>query len=113
MTASKPDIMFAASLLSRYIQNPSIKHFGAAKRMLRYIRGTTDYGIWYRSVENGTLIGYSDSDWGGCLDDYKSTSGYSFSFGSGIFSWSTKKQDIVAQSSVKAEYVAAAYATNQ
>lgn len=81
--------------------------------MLRYIRGTIEYGIWYRSVENGVLIGYSDSDWGGCVDDYKSTSGYSFSFGSGIFSWSTKKQDIVAQSSAEAEYVAAATAANQ
>lgn len=64
-------------------------------------------------MENGALFGYSDSDWGGCLDDCKTTSGYCFSFGSGIFSWSTKKQDIVAQSSVQAEYVAAASATNQ
>lgn len=64
-------------------------------------------------MENGYLIGYLDSDWGGCLDDYKSTSGYCFSFGSGIFSWSTKKQDIVEQPSAEAEYVAAASATHQ
>ncbi|PHU03205.1 hypothetical protein BC332_28456 [Capsicum chinense] len=113
LTATRPDVMFATSLLSRYMQCPSTKHLGAAKRVLRYSKGITDYGIWYRSMENGVLIGYSDSDWGACLDDYKSTSGYSFSFGSGIFSWSTKKQDIVAQSSAEAEYVAAASATNQ
>lgn len=46
LTASRPDVMFAASLLSRYMQSPSIKHFGAAKRVLRYIRGTIEYGIW-------------------------------------------------------------------
>ncbi|PHU18550.1 hypothetical protein BC332_14245 [Capsicum chinense] len=71
LTATRPNVMFVSNLLSRYMQCPSTKHFGAAKRVLRYIRGTTDYGIWYKSVENGALIGYSDSDWGGCFDATK------------------------------------------
>ncbi|KAH0728094.1 hypothetical protein KY284_003959 [Solanum tuberosum] len=96
LTASRLDIMFAGSLLSRYMQSPSTKHFGAAKRVLRYIRGMINYRIWCRNVENGAFIGYSDSDWGGCFDDYKSTSSYCFSFGSDILSLSTKMQDIVA-----------------
>ena len=54
-----------------------------------------------------------DSDWGGCVDDMKSTSGYTFSLGSGMFSWSSKKQESVAQSSAETEYVSAATATSQ
>ena len=59
------------------------------------------------------LFGYSDSDWGGSLDDMKSTSGYCFSLGSRIFSWCSKKQDIMAQSTTEAEFVAVAIAVNQ
>ena len=59
------------------------------------------------------LIGYSDSDWAGSIDDMKSTSGYAFLFGSGICSWLSKKQSVVAQSIVEAEYVSASNATSQ
>jgi hypothetical protein len=59
------------------------------------------------------LLGFCDSDWGGYVDDMKSTSGYTFSLGSGVFSWSSKKQQLVAQSSVEAKYVSAALATSQ
>ncbi|KAL6318567.1 hypothetical protein AAG906_000645 [Vitis piasezkii] len=64
-------------------------------------------------VKNFILHGYSDSDWAGCVDDMRSTSGYCFSFGSGIFSWSSKKQEVVAQSTAKAEHVAAIAVVNQ
>ena len=59
------------------------------------------------------LLGYSDNDWGGCVDDSRSTSGYLFSLGSGFFTWSSKKQETTAQSTVEAEYIAAASAINQ
>ena len=58
-------------------------------------------------------MGYSDSDWAGSVDDMKNTSGYAFTLGSGMFSWNSKKQEVVAQSSAEAEYIAAAGATNQ
>nr|AAL58228.1 putative gag-pol polyprotein [Oryza sativa Japonica Group]ABF96256.1 retrotransposon protein, putative, unclassified [Oryza sativa Japonica Group] len=96
LTATRPDIMFAASLLSRYMSSPSQLNFTAAKRVLRYIKGTADYGIWYKPVKESKLIGYTDSDWAGCLDDMKSTSGYAFSLGS-----------------AEAEYVAASKAVSQ
>ena len=63
LTASRPDIMFAASVLSRYMQSPGQVHLGAAKRVLRYVKGTFDSGIWYTTAENGKLQGFSDSDW--------------------------------------------------
>ena len=113
LTATRPDIMFAASLLSRFMNSPSQIHFGAAKRVLRYIRGTTDFGIMYGRCCEPKLKGYYDSDWGGCFDDMKSTSGYAFTLGSGIFSWVSKKQQSVAQSSAEAEYVSASLATSQ
>jgi hypothetical protein len=113
LTSTRPDIMFAASLLSRFMNDPSHIHLGAAKRVLRYIQGTLGYGIKYDSKVETKLIGFCDSDWAGCMDDMKSTSGYVFSLGSGAFSWCSKKQQTVAQSSAEAEYVSAGVATQQ
>ncbi|KAL0367021.1 UNVERIFIED_CONTAM: Secreted RxLR effector protein [Sesamum radiatum] len=95
ITATRPDIMFATSLLSRFMQSPSQVHYGAAKRILRYLQGTKDFGIWYKSTNDAKLVGYTDSDWAGSADDMKSTLGYTFSLGSGIFSWASKKQATV------------------
>ncbi|RVW98283.1 Retrovirus-related Pol polyprotein from transposon RE1 [Vitis vinifera] len=113
LTATRPDIMNAVSLLSRYMHCASEIHFQAAKRIVRYVKGTIDYGLRFCQVKNFTLHGYSDSDWAGCVDDMRSTSGYCFSFGSAIFSWCSKKQEVIAQSTAEAEYVAAAAAVNQ
>ncbi|KAL9439711.1 hypothetical protein AB3S75_025217 [Citrus x aurantiifolia] len=113
LTATRPDIMHAVSLLSRYMHCASEIHFQAAKRILRYVKGTVDYGIRFHQVKNFKLHGYSDSDWAGSLDDMKSTSGYIFSFGSGVFSWCSKKQEVIAQSTAEAEYIAAVSAANQ
>ncbi|KAL0316667.1 UNVERIFIED_CONTAM: Retrovirus-related Pol polyprotein from transposon TNT 1-94 [Sesamum radiatum] len=113
LTATRPDIMFATCLLSRFMQSPSQVHYAAAKRILRYLRGTKDFGIWYKSTNDAKLVGYTDSDWAGSVDDMKSTSGYTFSLGSGIFTWASKKQATVAQSSAEAEYIAAAATSNQ
>lgn len=107
LTTTRPDIMYATSLLSRFMQSPSQIHYGAARRILRYLQGTIDYGIWYRTSPNSKLFGYTDSDWAGSVDDMKSTSGYAFTIGSGIFSWSSRKQESIALSSAEAEYVAA------
>ena len=113
LTATRPDIMQAVSLLSRYMHCASEIHFQAAKRILRYVKGTVDYGIRFSQVKNFNFHGFSDSDWAGCADDMRSTSGYCFTFGSEIFSWCSKKQDVIAQSTAEAEYVAAAAAVNQ
>jgi hypothetical protein len=88
-------------------------HLRAAKRVVRYIKGTIDYGVKFQKSQVFKLIGYSDSDWGGSVDDMKSTSGYCFVLGTGIFSWCSKKQEIVAQSTAEAEFMAATAAVNQ
>ncbi|XP_060201925.1 uncharacterized mitochondrial protein AtMg00810-like [Lycium barbarum] len=107
LTATRPDIMYSVSLNSRYMENPTEMHLSAAKRILRYLQGTRDFGIFYKKNEKSKLLGYTDSNYAGDQDDRKSTTGYASMFGSGAISWSAKKQPIVTLSSTKAEFVAA------
>lgn len=79
--------------------------------MLRYLSGTCNYGILYTDIYDVTLAGYSDSIWASNLDDHRSITGYAFSIGSGIISWISKKQSIVALSSCEEEYQALCAAT--
>ncbi|KAB2633881.1 retrovirus-related Pol polyprotein from transposon TNT 1-94 [Pyrus ussuriensis x Pyrus communis] len=113
LTATRPDIMYASSLLARFMHCPTSKHVGIAKRVLRYIKGTLDYGLEYVKGKNSMLIGFCDSDWSGSIEDSKSTSGYAFSFGSGVFSWASVKQNCVALSTAEAECISASEATTQ
>ena len=113
LTATIPDILFAVSLLSRFIHCASELHLTTAKRVLRYIRGTIEYGVKFGRCQNFKLCGFSDSDWAGSVDDMKNTSGFCFNFGSGAFSWCSKKQEVVAQSTAEAEFIAATAAVNQ
>ena len=108
LTNTRLDISFSVGVLSRFSNKPRESHWKEGMRLLRYIKGTLDYGINYG--EGDTLIGYCDSDWAGDSDSRKSVSGYCFSLGSGPFSWSSKKQPTVALSSSEAEYKAACFA---
>jgi len=107
LTATRPHIMFVFSLISRFMERPKEAHWRAAKRVLRYVKGTKSFGILYTVSEHLDLVGYTDSDWAGSVDDQKSTSGYVFHMGSGASSWASKKQPIVALSTAEAKYVAA------
>ncbi|XP_016544317.2 secreted RxLR effector protein 161-like [Capsicum annuum] len=113
LTATRPNIVNGVSLLSTYMHCASEIHFQAAKYVIRYVKGTINFGIIIKKTSDFKFHGFSDSDWVGCSDDMRSTLGYYFSFGSGIFSWCSKKQDVVAQSIVEAEYIAAVLAMNQ
>ncbi|XP_049381286.1 secreted RxLR effector protein 161-like [Solanum stenotomum] len=113
LTSTRPDIMFSASLLSRFMQEPRQVHFGATKHALRYLQGTMDYGIMYKFGGDLNLIAYFYSDWAGSTDGMKSTSGYAFLFGSTISSWLSKKKSFVALSTAEADYVSTAKATSQ
>ena len=113
LTTTQPDILNVVSILSRFMNCASEMHLKVAKRVIRYVKGTSNFGIKFKRTEEFKLRGFSDSDWGSSIDDMKSTSGYYFSFGSGAFSWSSKKQDIVAQSTTEAEFIVVAAAVNQ
>lgn len=108
LTSTRPDIMFVVSLLSRYLAHPTDIHLQAVKRVLRYIKGTLTYGIFYKQVGNKELLAYTDSDYAGDLEDRKSTSGFLFSLSSAAVSWSSKKQPVVTLSTTEAEFIAAA-----
>lgn len=108
LTATRPDIIFVISLVSRFMEKLYSNHWETAKRILKYDKGIIDFGIFYEACSPIKLVGYSDL--GGSIDDSKSTSGYVFNLGSGAISWSSKKQPIVALSTTGAEYIAASSA---
>ena len=113
LTTTKPDISFTVGILSRFMQKPCEGHWSAAKRVLRYLKGTQDLGIKYTQVDDFSLIGYSDSDFDGDKETGVSTSGYAMSLGLGAVSWRSRKQSVPADSTTEAEYMAAAEATKE
>ncbi|CAI0447039.1 unnamed protein product [Linum tenue] len=114
VTTTRPDIMYFVCLLSRYMEAPTRHHLLAVKRILRYLKGTLTYGIWYKRMEEeDCLIGYTDSDSAGDLDDRQSTSGYVFFFAGGAISRGSKKHPVVTLSTTEAEFVAASYCATQ
>ena len=108
LTSSRPDIMFSVCLCARFQSNPKESHLSAAKRILKYLHGTKDLGLWYPKGATFDLTNYCDADFGGCQIDRKSTSGACHLLGSSLVSWACKKQNSVALSTAEAEYVAAA-----
>lgn len=106
-TCTRPDIAFAVGTLGQFSANPSMEHWQAAKRVLRYLRGTSDFALQLGGTDKLTLQGYSDADYAGDIASRRSTSGYAFFVGSALVSWRSKKQSIVALSTTEAEYIAA------
>lgn len=113
---TRPDIAFVSSFLSRFMQEPRFVHWKAAKHVLRYLKGTKDTGISFNrrhDRKQAQLVGYTDSDFAADRIERKSVSGYVFIFAGGAISWRSKKQELVAQSTVEAEYVSMAYAVRE
>ena len=112
--ATRPDISQAVGVVSKFSSKPSEAHLTAVKRILRYLKGSLDITLQYRKTEDGSsLIGYSDADYAGDLDDRHSTSGNLFLISNGPVSWLSKKQPIVTLSTCEAEYVALSTATQE
>ena len=116
MTCTRPDLSFVVTKLSQFMSNPRKCHFDLAKYVLRYLKSTIHYSLKFSKIKDGLkLNGYSDSDWGGDVEDRKSISGYGFQFGDRgpLISWKSKKQNLVALSSCEAEYIAITVAVQE
>ncbi|KAL8138048.1 hypothetical protein V2J09_004049 [Rumex salicifolius] len=102
------DLSFSVGVLSRFMENPKVSHMEALKRILRYVKGTLQFGCVYKKDPSYTeVMGYSDSDLAGDIDDRKSTSGVVYFLGKSPITWVSRKQRVVALSSCEAEYIAA------
>ncbi|XP_051118541.1 secreted RxLR effector protein 161-like [Andrographis paniculata] len=100
-----PDIAYVVGALRRYQSNPGVDHWKAAKKVIRYLQGTKDFMLMYKQTDVLEMIGYSNSDYAGCIDTRKSTSGYVFMLAGGAISWRSAKQSIIATSTMEAEFV--------
>jgi hypothetical protein len=109
---TRPDIAFVVGMLGQYQSNPGLDHWRAAKKVMRYLQGTKDYMLMYKRIDNLEVIGYSDSDFAGCIDSHKSTSGYIFFMAGGAVSWRSAKQTLTATSTMEAEFVSCFEATS-
>ncbi|WRX24618.1 protein of unknown function DUF4219 - like 6 [Theobroma cacao] len=111
----KGTVAIQTTLGTRFMQVPTTELFLTAKKVLIYLRGTANLGLQFTNsdAKSIALVGFSDNDWARCVDDYKSTYGYVFTLGNGVFCWNSNKQETIAQSSTEAEYIEAAIAPNQ
>lgn len=120
-SSSRPDISFACSALGSIQLNPAPEHWTLLMGICRYVKGTIDYGLLYQlpsvgeSEEGSGLkpLGYTDTDWAGCVNTRRSTSGYVFFMGGAPVCWSSKRQSVVALSSTEAEYIALTRSSQQ
>jgi hypothetical protein len=108
LTFTRPDIAYAVQQVCLHMHDPREPHLAALKRILRYIRGTLQFGLLLRPSSCSDLAVYTDADWAGCPDTRKSTSGYVVFLGDNLISWSSKRQTTVSRSSAEVEYRAVA-----
>ncbi|KAK1692653.1 hypothetical protein QYE76_009350 [Lolium multiflorum] len=110
LTLTRPELQYAVQQVCLHMHAPRDPHWAAVKRILRYIRGTMDFGLSLHASTATDIVAYSDADWAGCPDTRRSTSGYCVYFGPSLISWSSKRQPTVSRSSAEAEYRAVANA---
>nr|GEY78333.1 retrovirus-related Pol polyprotein from transposon TNT 1-94 [Tanacetum cinerariifolium] len=106
LTASRPDLVFAVCMCTRYQAKPTKKHLEALKRVFQYLKGTINWGLWYPKDTSMALTAYTDADHAGFQDTRRSTSGSAQFLGDKLVSWSSKKQQSTTISTTEAEYIA-------
>ncbi|XP_072078014.1 secreted RxLR effector protein 161-like [Arachis hypogaea] len=113
LTSSRPDIIQSVGVCSRFQSKPKESHLSAVKRIIRYVLGTTNYGLWFPKTDSFQLVGFCDADFAGDRIDRRSTSGMCCFLGKSLIVWSSKKQATVALSTAEAEYIAASSCCSQ
>ena len=108
LTFTRPDLTYAVQQVCLHMQDPRESHLAALKRLLRYVRGTVDFGLVLHWSPSAELVVYNDADWAGCPDTRRSTFGYAVFLGGNLVFWSSKRQPVVSRSSAEAEYRAIA-----
>ncbi|KAG7312922.1 hypothetical protein JYU34_001322 [Plutella xylostella] len=101
---TRPDITYAVNMLSRFNSKPTKEHWIALKRVLRYLKGTSNMKLTYKKNEEN-VVGYCDADWASNIEDRRSCTGHVFLFQGAAISWASKRQLTVALSSTEAEYM--------
>ena len=101
LSHTRPDISYAVGVVRRFMHLPQTSHMEAAMRILRYLKGTSDKGVFYKKNGHQDLIAYTDADWAGDRDSRKSTSGYFTLVGGNLVTWRSKKQKVVALSRIQ------------
>ena len=104
MNFSRPDIEYAVCRLSIYAHNPNNDHWSAFVRLMKYLKGTMNYGIIYSGFPV-VLEGYNDANWISDLDEIKCTSGYVFNLGGGAVAWKSSKQTLIATSTIESKFI--------
>ena len=104
LSHTRPDISYAVGVVSRFMHLPQISHMEAVLRILRYLKGTSNRGVFFKKNGHLDLVAYTDADWAGDRDSRKSTSGYFTLVGGNLVTWRSKKQKVVALSSAEAEF---------
>jgi histone deacetylase 1/2 len=108
---TRPDISFAVNRVCQFLAAPTDVHWSAVKRILRYVKGTVNFGLQIQRSPSTELSVFTDADWAGCPDDRRSIGGYAVFYGPNLISWSSRKQPTVSRSSTEAEYKAIANGT--
>ncbi len=112
-TATRPDISYSVNQAAQAMKEPKQSDWVKVKRIMRYLQRTKEMKIVYKKSNENEVIGYSDASYGEDRKDRKSTSGYLFIKAQAPISWKSKKQPIVSQSSMEAEYIALTSATKE
>ena len=102
LTASHPDLSFSVGVCARFQANLKMSHLIVVKRIIKYVSGTSDFGLFYSQESNVSLAGYSDIDWAGNANDRKSIIGGCFYVGTNLFVWMSQKQNSISLSIAKA-----------
>ncbi|XP_043476177.1 secreted RxLR effector protein 161-like [Leptopilina heterotoma] len=109
---TRPDIECIVNSLSQFLNDFSMAHWNAVKRILKYLRGTLHFGLEYKaSGSKNTLVGFTDADYAGCSDTRRSRRGFVFLLNNAPISWCSQRQSVVSLSTTEAEYIALAQGT--